>query len=708
MTGRSSFRFFCAASAAYLMFMPVARAADDQAPATGDSLEEITVTAQKQQYRGDVPAQAMPQSLQVISSELLSDIGATRLDTALDMAAGMARQNNFGGMWDSYAVRGFSGDENFPSGYLVNGFNASRGFGGPRDASNIDHIEILKGPNSALFGRGEPGGTVNILTKKPKFDPQGSMTLTAGNYADKRVEGDVTGPWTDNLAVRLNGAYEDGHSFRDTVRTTKYTLTPSAFLRLNDQMSLSYEMEDVHQEMPFDRGVVAVNGVLGKIPANRFLGEPADDKMKIDGLSHQLQFEDNFAKDWSLLVGLSYRDTAMKGYSDEAELTASRQKLYVDGQTLSRQRRYRDYETGDLVGRAEVSGKFDTGIFTNHVLVGADWDRFSFDQLQNRFRPTLANPNGINIYNPVYSTTLKTVGSFVNSLEIDNSGGVYFQDQIDLTGHWKLRVGARYDDYSQDIYNRLTGTWTRLSDTATSPQAGLVYEVSDMLSLYASYGRGFRPNTGTDAKGGGFKPEETESYEVGAKLATTDEKLTGTLALFSMTKNNIMTADPVNAGFSLAIGEAESKGVEVDVTGTLPGDFKLWFSYAYTDAEVAKDFLDPNFGLAIHKGDRLINIPKHSGSLLLTRDFQVGEGVVTVGGGVNYVGSRLGETGASFTLPDYTLTRLIASYAPNRNWKISGEISNLFDETYYSASYSRLWVTPGTPRTYRVHASYRF
>ncbi|MEE3622786.1 TonB-dependent siderophore receptor [Nitrospirillum sp. BR 11752] len=707
MSGLCGSRFLGAAAAACLMLAPAAHAAGDEGGA-GDGLDDITITAQKQPYRGDVPLQSMPQSLQVISSELLADIGATRLDTALDMAAGLARQNNFGGMWDSYAVRGFAGDENFPSGYLVNGFNASRGFGGPRDASNIDHIEILKGPNSALFGRGEPGGTVNILTKKPQFDPQGSVTLTAGNYADRRVEADVTGPVADTLALRLNGAYEDGHSFRDTVHTSKYTLTPSAFLRLNDQMTLSYEMEAVHQEVPFDRGVVAVNGQLGTIPASRFLGEPGDGAMDIDGLSHQLQFEDNFAGNWTLLVGLSYRETALKGYSSEAELTAARQKLYIDGQTLSRQRRYRDYETGDLVGRTELSGTFETGTLTHHLLVGADWDRFSYDQVQRRFRPTLANPNGINIFNPVYGAQ-PAVGNFMNALEIDNSGGVYFQDQIDLTRHWKLRVGARYDDYSQDILNRLTGGRTTLSDTAASPQAGLVYEVDDSLSFYASYGRGFRPNTGTDAHGNGFKPEETESREVGAKLSTPDGKLSGTVALYSMTKSNIMTADPVNAGFSLAIGEAESKGVEVDVSGTLPGDFKLWLSYAYTDAEVSKDFLDPNFGLAIHKGDRLINIPKHSGSVLLTRDFSVGgDGVVTLGGGVNYVGSRLGETGTGFTLPGYTLTRLIAAYAPTANWKISGEINNLFDETYYPSSYSRLWVTPGTPRTYRLHASYRF
>ena len=130
---------------------------------------QIVVTGIRQQYRGDVPLKDLPQSVTVLSNQLLQKVGITRLDTALDLASGVNRQNNFGGIWDAFAIRGFAGDENLPSGVLVNGFNSGRGFGGPRDASNIDHIEILKGPNAALFGRGEPGGTVNVITKKPLF-----------------------------------------------------------------------------------------------------------------------------------------------------------------------------------------------------------------------------------------------------------------------------------------------------------------------------------------------------------------------------------------------------------------------------------------------------------------------------------------------------------------------------------------------------------
>ncbi|HZZ34528.1 MAG TPA: TonB-dependent receptor plug domain-containing protein, partial [Caulobacteraceae bacterium] len=171
----NAFRLSLLSGAAVLALAPTAYAAD-AADTSASSVEEVVVLAQRQQYRGDIPLEDLPQSISVVSAEVLKNVNITRLDAALDLVAGVEHQNNFGGLWDSFAVRGFVGDPNVPSGYLVNGFNGGRGFGGPRDASNIERIEVLKGPGSALFGRGEPGGTVNIITKKPKFTPEGSFT----------------------------------------------------------------------------------------------------------------------------------------------------------------------------------------------------------------------------------------------------------------------------------------------------------------------------------------------------------------------------------------------------------------------------------------------------------------------------------------------------------------------------------------------------
>jgi iron complex outermembrane receptor protein len=649
----------------------------------------------------------------VLDAEILEDAGVTRLADALDLSASLARQNNFGGLWDNYAVRGFAGDENLPSGYLVNGFNAGRGFGGPRDLSGIERIEILRGPNAALLGRGEPGGTINLITKKPEFEVEGAVNASIGSFDTYRVDGDWTGPLNDVFAVRLNGYYENAGSFRDTLESTRYGVMPSALWRLGENTSLSYELERTRQEIPFDRGVVAINNRLGVVPVGRFLGEPGDGPLKADATGHQLQLQHEFSDDWSLLLGAGYRETDLEGSSTEAELAGSRQRLLTDGQTLSRQRRFRDYEATHTVFRGELSGRFSTGQFEHRILIGADKDTFENSQLFLRFRPgsaagqTPQTGNQINIFNPVYGQfPLPTPGPQTNRIDELGAWGFYVQDQVRLTDRLQVRLGARYDDFTNESLNRATGARSSVSDDKVSPQIGIVFDATDALTLYAAYGQGFRQNSGADFAGRPFEPEESESAEIGARFDIAG--LQATLALFSMTKTNILTADPVNAGFSIAIGEARSQGVEVDLAGELPGGVNVWLSYAYVDAQAANDVLDFNFALTIRSGDRLINVPEHTLSLTASRGFELGGRDLELGGSLLYVGERLGETATTFELPSYTTLRLFGSYALTDALEIAAEVNNLADEEYYTNSFSRLWVAPGAPRNATVTLRYRF
>lgn len=725
MIKKSAIRSALAAGVALGALPAAAWAQDPAADVNADGA--ILVTGLRQQYRGDVPIKDIPQSIQVIDSKVLNDLNVTRLDSALDLASGIARQNNFGGLWDAFAVRGFAGDENFPSGFLVNGFNGGRGYGGPRDASNIDRIEVLKGPNGAVFGRGEPGGTVNIITKKATVDGSfGSFGVSAGSFDTFRVEGDFNLAISDHVALRINGASEQADSFRDTIKTQKYVLSPSVLLKLSDTTSLTYELEFVDQEVPFDRGVVAVNGKLGVIPRSRFLGEPGDGPTHVQVLGHQAQFQQDLGgNDWVLIVGFGYRDTSFKGFSSDAELALGRQTLDNDGQNLARQRRLRDYNTTNTVARAEVSGKIETGPLVHHVLVGADWDRFEIDTVQLRVRPanytagspiTAAN-NAINIFNPVYGQ-LPVPGAFQNSLEIQKAWGIYFQDQVDIGERIKLRFGGRFDHFRKDFTNRLPNGSSPPGSTKErfSPTAGILFELTDALSIYGGYGTGFRPNSGISAPtpacgpaGCLFEPETSKSYEAGLRYTAPGNRITATLAAYTMTKNNILTADPGNAGFSIAVGEARSRGIEADVNARLPGDVTIMATYAYTDAEWSSSARDPNFAALIRVGDPLINIPKHAASLLATKGFEIGEtGKFTIGAGVNYVGKRLGETATAFYLPGYTLVRALASYEPTEQIRIGVDVTNLFDKTYYASSYSQFWVQPGTPRTITGRVTFKF
>jgi iron complex outermembrane receptor protein len=185
-----------------LLGLLLAGTASLAAPAAADDADTIVVTAQRQAYRGDFTLRETPQAITQIGQQQIDNNNITRLTDALDLSASVARQNNFGGLWDAYAVRGFAGDENLPSGYLVNGFNGGRGFGGSRDIAAIERIEVLKGPNAALFGRGEPGGTINIVTKRADFDTRGRVNLLAGSFDRQRGDADI------NLAVSAFNAGE--------------------------------------------------------------------------------------------------------------------------------------------------------------------------------------------------------------------------------------------------------------------------------------------------------------------------------------------------------------------------------------------------------------------------------------------------------------------------------------------------------------------
>ena len=686
------------------------------APVAAEGPQTVTVTGIRQAYQGDFKRLDTPQADLSLDAQTLQASGATDLTRALDLSASVARQNNFGGLWNAFALRGFVGDENLPSNFLVNGFNAGRGFGGPRDLSGIESVEVLKGPRAALFGRGEPGGTVNLVTKRPTFKRAGEIKLTAGSFDTRRADVDWTAPLTEAVAVRLVGYAEDAGSFRDTVQTRKRGTSPSLAWRLGPGSQLVYELEYSHPRIPFDRGVLAVNGELGRIPASRFLGEPGDGPLKAEVQGHQLEFQHEFNRDWSALFGLTSRKTSLEGFSTEAELAANRQSLRVDGRTLTRQRRFRDYDAEYQVLRAELNGRFRLAGLQHRLIVGADADRFENDQVFLRARaPTLASgptrvqQQAIDIFGPVYGAyPLPTPTPLTNRVETQQSVGVFVQDQIDLGARVQLRIGARFDDYEQTLDDRATGRSQTQQTSRTSPQLGIVFRAGPTLSFYATYGENFRPLSGTDARGNGFEPNQSTAVEAGAKFSLAGGAIDANLALFNVEQENLLVVDDPSAFTLAAAGRASSRGLELDLNGELTSGLSLWASYAYVDAKTANSFNDANFGAPVPAGTRLLNVPKHTLSLQLVKALTLAGRSAQLGGGLLHVGRRSGEFIMRFELPAYTLARAFVAVDLSRSTTLRLDIDNLFDETYYTNSFSSLWVQPGTPRSARASVALRF
>ena len=656
--------------------------------------------------RTDLPLRELPQAVRVMSRQTLDDLGATRIDDTLDFVGGVSRQNSFGGLWDNIAIRGIAGDVNNGMPLLLNGFSSNRGFNAPRDTANVERIEFLKGPAASLYGTSEPGGTLNIVTKRPLWKPAHSIEGYVGSYDFYRTALDSTGPLGESVAYRLNVALEDRDSFRDYVQTRRWLVAPAFTWKVSASTRVDYNGEILRHRAPLDRGVVAVNNRLGAVPRNRFLGEPVDGDVRVEYDSHQVVLEHDLNAEWSTRLAFAYKKGSLRGFSTEAQPA-----LQPDLETLRRQRRFRDYSSEDVSLQGELIGRFLAGGLQHELLAGVATYRFDIDQLMLRVNPTAASPYAINVFNPVYGQAQPGLLPNTNTREEQTSLAFYVQDTISIGQHWRLLAGLRVDSYEQSLQNRRTNLRTDQSPGATSPRIGLSYLPNNQWTLFANAGKSFRPNTGASAAGAAFDPESGTAFEAGTKWENASRSLGATLAAYDIRKKNVLTGDPTNAGFSVAAGEVRSRGMDLDVTGMLSRSWRVNASFSFIDAEVSSDN-------TLEVGSRLLNIPKINGSILLVREGLVGEsGRYGIGGGVTYSGARLGQSRTAadaaagrpeFDLPAYALAKIVAYWRVTPTLRLSLDIDNVFDRTYYTNSFQSTWVSPGTPRTFTLGMQAKF
>jgi len=654
--------------------------------------------------KSDLPLRELPQSVRIVTRQAIDDLGATKMDDVLDYVGGVSRQNNYGGLWDNISIRGLPGNENTGMATLMNGFSSNRGFNAPRDLAGVERIEFLKGTAAALYGSSEPGGTLNIVSKRPLWQSAHAADAYVGSHNLKRLALDSTGPVGDNFAYRLNIALEDKDSFRDHISAKREVLAPAFTWKLGLNTRLEYTGEVLRHRTPIDRGVVAVNNQLGAIPRNRFLGEPGDGDVTVKNQTHQFILSHDWSLDWRSRFGLSYRETSING------IATAPSALQPDG-TLWRQRRGRNFDSDDIALQAELQGNFSTGNIEHELLLGLESFRFELDQIMTRINPSADKPYGINIYDPVYGQTRPTPGANTDRLEKQRNTAFYLQDAISLTPQWRLVGGVRVDNYRQTLLNRRNDSTTRQDPTATSPRLGLSWLPNEQWTMYANAGKSFRPNVGADIANHNFKPEKGRSLELGTKWESADRNMGATAALFDIRKRNVLTSDPLNDGYSIAAGEIRSRGMEFDFTGQVSRHWRLNASMVLNDVEITRDN-------TLEVGGRLLNVPKVNGSVLAVYENQLAKGQqYGIGGGVTYMGKRLGQAYTqrevrsgtpAFDLPAYTTAKLTAYWRITPSMRLTLDVDNLFDKTYYSSSYSRVWVTPGADRSITLGFSAKF
>ena len=671
-----------------LLFMaPLAQATDTTAAKDGETL---TVTADPNTsaeatngYQPlntstatltNMPMLDIPQVVNTVSDQVLEDQHATTLDEALYNVSNVVQTNTLGGTQDAFVRRGFGANRD--GSIMTNGLRTVL----PRSFNAAtERVEVLKGPASTLYGILDPGGLINVVTKRPERTFGGSLSATSSSFGGGTGQVDVTGPIDGTrLAYRLTGEYQDEDYWRNFGNERSTFIAPS-LTWFGDDATVTVLYSHRDYKTPFDRGTIFDLNTKKAVDVDR--KTRFDEPFNVtDGQSDlaQLNAEYRLNSQWTAKFDYSY---SQDKYSDnQARVMAYDAKTgnltrRVDATQGSTQRMHST--------RADLQGNVDIAGFYNEILTGVSYE--NYDLLRTDMM-RCKNVKGFNIYHPVYGKLNKcTTVSAADSDQTlkQESYSAYAQDALYLTDKWIAVAGMRYQYYTQYAgKGRPFNVNTDSRDEQWTPKLGLVYKLTPSVSLFANYSQTFMPQSSIASDIGDLPPETSNAYEVGAKFDLFDG-VTANIALFDIHKRNVLYNESVG-GETIAktAGRVRSQGVEVDLAGSLTENTNIIASYGYTDAKVLED---PDYA-----GKPLPNVPRHTGSLFLTYDIHnaIAGNTLTIGGGGHGVSRRSATNGADYYLPGYFVADAFAAYKMKLQYPVTLQVNvkNLFDKTYYTSS----------------------
>ena len=634
------------------------------------------------------------QSVQVVTPQTIEDFQVNSLDDAMKFVSGMTQSNTLAGTQDGFVKRGFG--TNTDGSTLRDGVrsNLSRNF----DATT-ERVEVLKGPASLLYGALEPGGLINVISKRPEYSQRTRLSGAQSSFGGGNLSVDTTGPLGDSgFAYRLVAERQHEDYWRNYGSDERSLIAPSLSWTGEDlRIDLSYQYKEY--STPVDRGTVLVNKRIANTRYNQQFGEPWAKNEGIDQI-FDARIEYQLNPDWKTRFTYSFNQEKY----DFAEAVATA----VNANTGALTRRANGAEYDNQVQYAAWDWIGDTLLFDqrHEILLGID------DEQVDNFRGDTyrgAASSNFNIYNPVYGNLAESRAlSATQSDRRDelHSNSIYAKDNWHLDDQWILVLGGRYQRYDQYLDQGLGSNYDRLIDDqgqAFMPFAGVVFAVTDKLSLYANYSESFKPNQSDSlSDASAYDPEEGKSREVGAKYDITPD-LSANIAFYDIEKKNVVVT---NNGNDEAAGKVGSRGMEIDLTGRIAERWNLIATYAYTDTEILDDPDD--------KGNALVNAAKNMGSLYLSHDLAMPSefGLWRVGGGARYVGKRAVDNANSAWLDSYTVADAFVSWETTRllgdKTTLQLNANNLFDKEYYPSSGGDLRIAVGEPRELRLSASVEF
>lgn len=664
----------------------------DTISVTGEMGSDYAVNQSRSVTKTDIPLSESPFSVQVIPKQVLEDQGALGLEDVYKNVSGVVESGNTLNAQSEVLpfIRGFESPN-----LLRNGMRST--LVGSVDLFNIESVEVLKGPASILFGALEPGGVMNITTKKPQAESKTEIRQHIGSDDHYRTTLDTTGALNDDETVlyRLNAAYTDSNSFRDDISLDRVAVAPTVTFLTGENSQLTLDMSYTRERLPYDSGVPVAADGSDLVDRDTFFGDDSLDGRELEDIFAGYTFEHAFTDNLKLTNRFQFHRSLPKNESIRHLAVSD------DNQQLGLRYQNEERVEDEWQFVTDIEGRFNTGSIEHETLVGIDLIKQT-----SEFRRFRQNIGAVAITDDP-NVQFTPPGDMQLNKDFDTEldwASVYFHDQISMLddGRLKLLVGGRYDTVEQK--DNLDSTSFR--DDEFTGRAGLLYQLTETLSPYISVSESFNPQTGSiaDQQGNVLAPETGIQYEGGLKFESLDGALLATASVYEIEKDDVAVFDQdlFNDTGEIAYFpgvKQRSRGFEFDLSGQLTEQLNIIANYAYTDTEVLENAGDPE-----SIGDRLGNVPLHTARVWLNYAFSPESRFknVGMGAGVRYESERMAQFDST-ELDDYTVFDAAVWYekplSGGRTFNARLNLKNLTDEDYYSRGSTQAIVHYGQPFT---------
>ena len=667
--------------------------------------------------RTDTPLIDVPQSVTVVNVKQIEDQAANSIGDAVRYVPGVFSAQGEGNR-ETLVLRGNATTGDF----FVDGIRDD--VQTYRDLYNIERLEIFKGPNAMIFGRGGVGGIVNRVTKVANGELIRAFRIEGGSNRHVRSQFDLGAPVGDALSVRMTGVYQDSGSYRDGVTYNRWGFNPTATLKLGPDTVITVGYEHFQDDRVADRGVSSYQGKPLDTPRGQFFGDPDQSPSWTNTDAGTLFIAHDFSDTMTIRNRTRYADydkfyqnvfpaaVNAGAVTNPAGLPAG---VYAPGTIVQIQAYNNRTNRTNFINQTDFNAEFGTGLLQHTLLLGVEYGHQKTDNLREEgYFPTPGNPLGVTtIYATLANPTISRgdIRWAQGASSPQNKGTVeviagYVQDQIAIGSLFELVLGVRYESFRTRVTDLRAMRDFDVTDNLWSPRGGLIFKPVENASLYLSYSRTYLPRggdqlTGLNPNTENLKPEEYENFELGAKWDILPG-LNFAAALFRLDRSNVLAlSDPNNPSSpTIPVGRQRTDGVEVSLSGNITDRLSMVGAYTYSDGS----FLD-NVSGTVKAGNVLPNMPKNSASLWTRYDIldQLGAAV-----GVLHQGRRYAATDNAVSMPAYTRVDGALYLNVSEEIRLQLNVENLFNTRYFLYAHSNTNLTPGSPTAFRLGLNARF